>query len=168
MTKDTAKVKAFMQAVGQATPPTPMMPSKETRKLRCKLILEEALETIDAMGYTVTPDFDLTLKESQRDVSLVAIADGLADLHYVGYCGTALACGLDMRPLFDEVHRANMDKFWDQKQLERYKDVAGLHHIVATEAEDTFVVLRADGKIIKPPDYNAPMLGPIILNQQLY
>jgi len=43
------------------------------------------------------------------DNDLGGIADGLADLLYVTY-GCALAFGIDMEPVFCEMHKANMKK----------------------------------------------------------
>lgn len=44
-----------------------------------------------------------------RNQDLVKLADGLADLLYVTL-GCAAALGIDVEPLFDEVHRSNMTK----------------------------------------------------------
>lgn len=40
---------------------------------------------------------------------LVEVADGIGDALYVLY-GTAIACGLDMTRIFEEIHRSNMTK----------------------------------------------------------
>ena len=44
------RVKAFMQKVGQDTPEGAAVPDEKTRILRAKLILEEALETVEALA----------------------------------------------------------------------------------------------------------------------
>lgn len=60
---------------------------------RASLVLEEAGETAQAL---VAGD-------------VVALADGLADLVYVAI-GTAVAYGIPLDRVFDEVHRSNMTK----------------------------------------------------------
>jgi len=61
--------------------------------LRARLIQEEARELCDAL---------------QAD-DIVEVADGMADLIYV-VIGTAVSCGIDLSPIFNEVHRSNMTK----------------------------------------------------------
>jgi predicted HAD superfamily Cof-like phosphohydrolase len=86
------------------------------------LIQEEFAELREALG--------------QRDIE--AVAKELADLLYVVY-GTAVSCGIDMAPVFQEVHRSNMSKVGGHK--------------------------RADGKWVKPPDYSPARLQPILAAQ---
>ena len=61
--------------------------------LRTRLIIEEAAELCIALH--------------QRDS--IEVADALADLLYVVF-GTAIAYGIPIGPVFEEVHRANMSK----------------------------------------------------------
>jgi len=78
---------------------------------------------------------------------LVGVADGLADVLYV-VIGTAVAYGIDIQEVFDEVHRSNLSKtVWDEEQ-QRY-----------TIEKDEF------GKGIKPPTYSPAALEPIVLRQ---
>ncbi len=49
------------------------------------------------------------LRDALEDENLVKICDGLGDVLYVVY-GTAVACGIDMVPIFKEIHRSNMTK----------------------------------------------------------
>lgn len=46
MNKEQKQVREFMQVFGQECPQKPIIPSLEIRKLRAKLIMEEALELI--------------------------------------------------------------------------------------------------------------------------
>ena len=94
-----------------------------TRVLRERLIQEEFEELKEAMG--------------KRD--LAAIAKELADLLYVVY-GTAVSYGIDMGPVFREVHRSNMSKVGGYK--------------------------REDGKWVKPPTYSPAAIEPILIQQQ--
>ena len=49
------------------------------------------------------------LRDALENENLVEICDGLGDVLYVVY-GTAVACGIDMVPIFREIHRSNMTK----------------------------------------------------------
>jgi len=102
---------------------TPGLVDEPTRVLRERLIQEEFEELKEAMG--------------QQD--LAAIAKELADLLYVVY-GTAVSYGIDMGPVFTEVHRSNMSKVGGYK--------------------------REDGKWVKPPTYSAAAIEPILAEQQ--
>jgi len=68
----------------------------------------------------------------------VAVAKELADLLYVVY-GTAVSCGIDMEPVFREVHRSNMSKVGGHK--------------------------REDGKWVKPSTYSPARLELILVAQ---
>ena len=69
------------------------IPGPDRVQLRAALILEECLETIDAI----------------KEGNLVAIADGLADSIYV-LVGTALEYGIPLHKVWDAVQEANMAK----------------------------------------------------------
>ena len=101
---------------------SPAMPDAATCALRVSLIQEEFDELREALA--------------QQDVA--AVAKELADLLYVIY-GTAVSCGIDIAPVFREVHRSNMSKVGGHK--------------------------RADGKWIKPPDYSPAHLQAILAAQ---
>jgi predicted HAD superfamily Cof-like phosphohydrolase len=64
---------------------------------------------------------------------LVGVADALADIVYVAY-GTAHTYGIDLDAVLDEVHASNMTKL----------------------GSDGAPVRRADGKVLKGPDYRPP------------
>ncbi len=62
------RVKTFMKLAGQDTPDEPIFPSLEIRKLRATLILEEAMETIYALGFCVqegSKDNEFIVREKQ-------------------------------------------------------------------------------------------------------
>ncbi len=100
----------------------PTVPDEATKELRMRLIQEEFEELQEALA--------------QQD--LPAVAKELADLLYVVY-GTAVSCGIDMAPVFREVHRSNMSKVGGHK--------------------------RADGKWVKPPGYSPASIHPILIAQ---
>ena len=100
----------------------PTVPDDPTQTLRTRLIQEE---------------FD-ELQEAMKTKNLPNIAKELADLLYVVY-GTAVSCGIDMSPVFQEVHRSNMSKVGGHK--------------------------REDGKWVKPATYSPAEIAPILSAQ---
>jgi len=149
MTNDQKQVRDWMTAFGQETPDKPCIPSLEVRKLRAKLILEEAMETIHALGFFISfigkkdgyqwnyvpafDTYDFTSRDSYVDnkISLAEIADGCEDLKVVTE-GTLVACGLidyknykgplsiqNNDPLFDEVMRSNNSKMWSYEETQK-------------------------------------------------
>jgi predicted HAD superfamily Cof-like phosphohydrolase len=81
----------------------------------------------------------LELEDAVNASSMVDAIDALCDLLYVTY-GAATAWGIDLEPFFLEVHRSNMRK-------ERGN-------------------FRGDGKLLKPPSWRPPELGPLLEEQQ--
>lgn len=126
-------VEDFMHLAGQEVPTRPTMPSQEVRLLRAKLILEEALETIEALGFEPAVDFPskLHLRPSGGLPSIVGIVDGCCDLKVVT-TGTLSACGIDDAYMQHLIDQANLKKFGP----------GGYR--------------REDGKWIKPPDWFSP------------
>ena len=126
MTKEQQQVSDWMKAFGQETPEKPVIPSLEVRKLRAKLILEEALETIDSLGFNFNFSKEepstiewkianLTLMET-KPARLLEIVDGCEDLKVVTE-GTLIACGL-IRKI--EIYELGKDK--------EVKPVRYVHH----------------------------------------
>lgn len=142
------RVRQFMQKVGQQIPEEPVVPDAHTRTLRAKLILEEALETIEALGVRVaahrngaevllTSDgADLTF-EATDQVDMEGVVDGCADISVVTV-GTLISFGIDDEPVLEEVDAANLRKF------------------------EPGSYMREDGKWIKPPDWQPPDIGGVI------
>jgi predicted HAD superfamily Cof-like phosphohydrolase len=94
------------------------------------LIAEEFLELCAALGYHPKLTLDRQVTPFPREhVYLPEVADALADLDYV-IEGTRLEFGIDGGPIADAVHAANMRK------------VGG--------------PTRADGKILKPDEWEPP------------
>src|SRR5436309_8485177 len=122
MTNEQRMVAEFHRLFGIAIGTVPAAPDEATRSLRVNLIQEEYEE----------------LQEAFAQQDLPAIAKELADLLYVVY-GTAVSCGIDLEPVFREVHRSNMSKVGGHK--------------------------RADGKWVKPPGYSPARIQPILAAQ---
>src|SRR5687767_7963031 len=99
-----------MKKAGQYPPPVPTIPDVETRRLRAKLILEEAFETIEALGFRMEGTWENYKIVEQSPPNLELIADGCADLSVVNI-GTLIACGIDDVELLREVDEANLRKF---------------------------------------------------------
>jgi hypothetical protein len=123
LTPEQTAIRTFMETAGQEIPDKSGIPEADEVMLRVALIASEFNELIEAFA--------------MKDI--VAVADALADLKYVVE-GTAVSCGLDLEPIFNEVHASNMTKFGPNGEVLR----------------------REDGKIMKPETYRRPNLGPII------
>lgn len=151
-------VRDFHEAVGATVGETPEIRDHE---LRAKLILEEAVETVGAMGFAVearlypryeddpakraehgdpldTQNLPYIWAHEQETPDEVEVIDGLCDLLYVTF-GTAVAAGIDLDAFFHEVHATNMAKLAGEK--------------------------RADGKQLKPEGWRPPQIA--VLLQQL-
>lgn len=112
----------FHRAVDKSLPEYPQLPDEASKRLRKSLIQEEVKETLDALD----------------EGDLEGIADGIAD-SIVVLIGTAVAYGIDIRPIWDEVHRTNMTKVKGPR--------------------------REDGKILKPEGWIPPDIQGILKAQ---
>mgnify|MGYP000117876536 CR=1 FL=1 len=91
--------------------------------------------------------FDLMQEENEEYLEaalngdLVEVADALGDMLYI-LCGTILAHGMQhkMEEVFTEIHRSNMSKL----------------------GADGKPVYRADGKVLKGPNYFKPEISEIM------
>lgn len=136
----------------QEVPLTPSWPDIDTRVLRARLILEECLETVTALGCNIMVPVDsgagayfVEIKHDDVKITpshiqpkgtpedLVEVADGCCDIRVVT-TGTLSACGLADGVIQQEV---------DQNNLEKFKP----GHM-----------FREDGKLIKPPNHKKPNL----------
>ena len=117
-----ADVAKFHRAMDIPIPERPEAPTGERALLRMRLVAEEYRELMRALA--------------RRD--LVGIADGICDLIYVA-AGTAIEAGVDIRPIWREVHESNMRKLGGPR--------------------------RADGKILKGPDWQPPDVAGLLREQ---
>ena len=122
MTDEQSMVEVFHKKFDILVQASPTDASEETKRLRIRLIQEE---------------FD-ELKESMAEGNLAALAKEMADLLYVVY-GTAVSYGIDMEPVFREVHRSNLSKVGGYK--------------------------REDGKWVKPSTYSPAKIEPLLAMQ---
>ena len=145
MNREQDMVAEFHAAFGATIGDTPELRDNE---LRAKLIMEEAVETVAALGFHVWANVEKHgqpgeslhrqlqyFEKSYEKPDFIEVIDGLCDLIYV-ILGTAVAAGIDLEPFFDEVHRSNMSKVGGEK--------------------------RADGKVLKPKTFTPPDLQPLL------
>ena len=120
------KVKEFMTVMGQEVKATHKIADYGTCILRLALIKEELGE----------------LKEAMLENDIVETADAIADILYVVY-GAAVAFGIDIDEVFQEVHSSNMSKL----------------------DEDGKAIFDEMGKVMKGPDYFRPNIAQVLLQQ---
>jgi len=122
MTDEQSMVEEFHAKFDILVQGSPTAVGEDTKRLRIRLIQEE---------------FD-ELKEAMTEGNLAALAKEMADLLYVVY-GTAVSYGIDMEPVFREVHRSNLSKVGGYK--------------------------REDGKWVKPPTYSPADIESVLVTQ---
>lgn len=115
MTKQQEQVREFHEKFGCSVRSKPEWPTGDERALRRRLMREELDEFDAACACT----------------DMVGAADALGDLLYV-LLGSAVTFGIDLEPVFEEIHRSNMSKVWP----------------------DGTVRKDEGGKVIKPPTYS--------------
>jgi predicted HAD superfamily Cof-like phosphohydrolase len=141
-----------MQASGQTVEDRPKTPGRDDRHLRAELILEEALETITALGCRVY-DFTGTLIDSnatsEGDLRIEALPEGAFDLlEAIDGCidlivvatGTLSTIGVPDVPHQIEVDNANLRKIGPDGNCE----------------------IRDGGKLLKPEGWTGPDHGRVL------
>jgi len=139
-------VNEFMRLAGQRVPSGPMMPDNQARLLRAKLIHEECMETLEALGVRVDLVSDAGEKQEwdytiRGEPNLVEIVDGCCDIKVVT-TGTLSACGIDDEGPQSLVDLNNLAKFGP----------GGYR--------------RDDGKWVKPPNHLPPNIAGEIETQK--
>jgi len=119
------QVREFHRKAGAVINDKPTNLDCETIQLRINLIQEELEE----------------YQQAAFQHNVVETADALGDLLYV-VLGAAVSHGIEIVPIFEEIHRSNMTKFIDGH-------------------------LREDGKWVKGPSYTPANLAPLIQLQLL-
>lgn len=167
------QVEEFMRLAGQSVPSSPCIPDEQTRILRAKLMFEEVMETIRALGVSVywnmpsreeldaeggaehfvgvcvsaeqcKLSFDL-----QGEVDLVEVVDGCADVAVVT-TGTLVTCGIADFDVQNTVNFNNLAKFGP-----------GGYRADGTPEKPGPV-----GKWMKPPNHQPPDIAGIIEAQK--
>lgn len=135
------RVEKFMLLAGQSVAGWPSLRSADIRKFRAEMILEEAMETIKGLGFSLEWfGGELLLRETCAP-NLIEIADGCADVKVV-ITGTLSALGISDEPLQWEVDQNNLNKFGP----------GGYRR-------------ESDGKWIKPPGHLPPDIEGILRAQ---
>ena len=149
-------IEEFMRRCDQEVAAYPQLPSDEIRTLRIRLMVEELLGAVNPEEFEADPNAYVHMLIQNKSDELVAsmlkgdlvgVADGLVDVLYV-VIGTAVAYGIDIQEVFDEVHRSNLSKTTWNEEEQRW-------HI----EKDEF------GKAIKPDTYSPADIKPIIDRQ---
>lgn len=159
-------------------------PNPVGKETRAKLIHEENLETITAMGFFVNSRQEIVQNRLDRKESfnLVETMDGICDSIYV-MIGAALefAGKEKLERCFAEVQRSNMSKLWTVEEWgeaigsgRKEKDGLSARDIdheqmiqmngfsTAKCSLKRLVVTRPDMKVIKSPSYSPADLKPIL------
>jgi predicted HAD superfamily Cof-like phosphohydrolase len=124
MNAEQRMVAAFHERFGIPRSERPAWPGDDIHRVRVALIEEELAE----------------FRNAGQTHSMLEIADALGDLLYVIY-GAAVTYGVDLEPIFEEIHRSNMSKGGDRP------------------------VCRADGKVCKGEHYQAPRIAEVLAAQ---
>jgi len=150
-TEHQRRVEEFMGKAGQAVPPHPTKPTATVCQLRARLIMEEAMETIKALGIDLRLrrdveehgflEFDDIAFLPTGEFDMVEVADGCADISVVTI-GTLSACGIADGPLLREVDESNLRKFGPGSRR------------------------REDGKWLKPEDWQPPDIERVLKEQE--
>lgn len=112
---------------------------------------------------------DEELKEFNDATNIYEVADALGDLLYV-VLGAAVTYGIDLEPVFQEIHRSNMTKLWTGQEADDVTlEFRSKHNAIciddnaAIRGERCFLVKRiSDGKVIKSPSYSPANIKAII------
>jgi len=141
-TEHQQRIEEFMRLAGQAVPLKPTMPSLEVRRLRANIILEEARETINGLGFEIGIDsHEIPVVSESGEPNIIEVVDGCADISVVTI-GTLSAFGVADKPLLETVDAANLRKFGPGSYRR-----------------------ETDGKWMKPPDFKAPDIISVLMSQ---
>jgi NTP pyrophosphatase (non-canonical NTP hydrolase) len=175
----------MMTLYEQGVRPLPaMLTDPKERLLAANLVVEEALEFADALGFNAVEQEDGSIKlvPSGREPDLVKAGDAVGDVLVVTL-GGANRLGISAPDVFAEVHRSNMSKTWPHcgscgAELDENDQHSPLR--VVREAcpalrpggngvyavEQRLHKREEDGKVIKPPTYSKANIKRVLANQK--
>lgn len=170
------RIREFMVNARQEVLDTPTVPSEDVRRLRATLILEEALETVKALGFDVSPlegrtgHYDLQSDGyellAKHEPNLVEIADGCADISVVTI-GTLIACGIADEPLLEMIDTSNLAKFDTSCPHcggDGTPSLANNQYRICDDCDEMYRAgyRREDGKWVKPEHWKAPDIAALL------
>lgn len=178
-------VREFMQVGSQATPDalTPVEPTPDlsgvVATLREAEVLLASLESTTEANKLAMLRVRLMLEELTETTEaltagdMVGFADGLADLLYVTV-GAAVAYGIPLPAVWNEVQRANMTKFPTCPNCSGrgyYEDESDVD-LLSTNSEcascnghGRVAIRDAGGKVQKPPGWTPPNIAHVLFMQ---
>lgn len=136
------RVMEWNMLIGDKVPARPTMPSEAERVIRCRLLLEETLEFIEASGCVVKfmGDGRMTVVSmpSAGTPDLAKMVHEQVDAIYISLNNLNIM-GVPLEPVFMAVHNANLRK-----------------------CPGGVVQKRGDGKIIKPEGWKPADVGAVV------
>lgn len=135
------EVRGWMGTAGQThrSKPTADITDAE-RLLRARLVYEEAMEFVEAMGCFVNGGGEVRIN-TDDDIDLVGAVDAISDILVVTI-GSACTLGVAVEPVFGEVMDSNWAKF------------------------PNGIVKRDEfGKVVKPDDWQPPRIEAVLRDQ---
>jgi predicted HAD superfamily Cof-like phosphohydrolase len=151
---EAAQVREFTMGCGRSCPNSPSPMTYDEAKFLIGMMLSEIVElaqtvtsgpdeAVELVRSLVTVDLKRNYVKPNDEIDLIAHqADAAVDCAYYAYDAFAKK-GVNLRSIFDVVHKANMDK--------RFPD--GTFH------------KREDGKIIKPHNWQEPDIRGEVIRQ---
>jgi hypothetical protein len=172
----------FIGKANQILPSIPTIPNVQIRELRARLILEEALETVKALGFAARAKVFETKTEIELEPmlepDLVEIADGCWDMKVVT-TGTLSACGIADEKGQLLVDENNLAKFQHicprcgsgnslehQPMHDGPADIArGMVRCQDCGSNYLSGYRREDGKWVKSPHHKPPDIRALLIEQ---
>jgi NTP pyrophosphatase (non-canonical NTP hydrolase) len=174
MIEQQKNIAKMMELYEQSVRPLPaMLTDPKERLLTANLVIEEALEFVNALGFDLTlGDHGFKLVDFCRRSDLIETADAIGDVLVV-ILGAANRLGINAEDVFNEVNRSNMSKTWSHCMSCDAELDANDRHLVGDPlvcqkicpallggkgsvygVEQRLHKRAEDGKVIKSPTYS--------------